>query len=45
MAAAADSNYIVPHSQGGGQNFERPNVERLIIRNLKITSVGQNFEQ
>ena len=24
---------------GGGQNFERPNVKRLIFRNLKITNV------
>ena len=30
---------------GGGRNFERPNVERLIFRNLKITGEGQNFEQ
>ena len=31
--------------RGGGRNFERPNVERLIFRNLKITGEGQNFEQ
>ena len=30
---------------GGGRKFERPNVERLIFRNLKITGAGQNFEQ
>ena len=29
----------------GGRNFERPNVERLIFRNLKITGQGRNFEQ
>ena len=28
---------------GGGQNFERPNVERPILRNLKIANV-QNYE-
>ena len=27
------------------RKFERPNVERLIFRNLKITGEGQNFEQ
>ena len=25
--------------QGGGQNFERRNVERLIFRNLKIANI------
>ena len=41
---------------GGGRNFERPNVDQPIFRNLKITIVksyersnysgeGQNFEQ
>ena len=30
---------------GGGRYFERPNVERLIFRNLKITGEAQNFEQ
>ena len=33
------------HSTGGGRKFERPNVERLIFRNLKITGERQNFEQ
>ena len=42
--------------RGGGQNFERPNVDRPIFRNLKITNVesyersnysgeGKNFEK
>ena len=30
---------------GGGRNFELPNVERPIFRNLKITGGGQNLER
>ena len=32
-------------NKGGGRNFERPNVQRLMFRNIKITGEGQNFEQ
>ena len=28
---------------GGGRNFERPNVERPIFRNLKITNVKNGW--
>ena len=31
--------------KGGGRNFERPNVEQPIFRNLKIADKGQNFKQ
>ena len=41
----ADFDNGTLHKVGGGRNFERPNVERLIFRNLKITGEGQNFEQ
>ena len=30
---------------GGVRNFERPNVERPIFRNLEIAGEGQNFKQ
>ena len=39
------SFYKLCSQMGGGRKFERPNGERLIFRNLKITGEGQNFKQ
>ena len=35
----SEIRYSQTYCTGGGQNFERTNVERLIFQNLKVTNV------